>query len=261
MEGAGERQAWAGWMSWLPIKVSGDPCTGLAHRHFRRVGAGVDIRPGFMHQSINYHRLSPSTCHIIVLDLIYSSLRLHRLCRNDISIILTSVLGTLVRAETVILCTYAEGPLPVVDSPICTGCTVCAFFLARLFVSIALLFLCHRLTARLINRSIRSTQWKNYSPSLFTFFPAHHFTPVSPETNPPHQRHPCSPVTSPATHLSDHTSRLRLRVESQQIPHTAFATLSPHWLRRLTRVSSLHSLPQHHDTRSLSLSLTAPSVV
>jgi hypothetical protein len=128
------------------------------------------------------------------------------------------------------------------------------------FVSIAL-FLCHRLTALLINRSIRSTQWKNCSPSLFTFFPARHFTPVSPETNPPYQRHPCSPVTSPATHLSDHTSRLRLRVEAQQIPHTAFATLSPHWLRLLSRVSSFHSLPQHHYTRSPLFSLTAPSVV
>lgn len=182
-----------------------------------------------------------------VLDLIYSSLRLHLCKRYQHHIDFCARHPTSCRDR--FLCTYAEGPLPVVESPICTGCSVRAsFFFYRLFVTIA--FLCQRLIAPYHLVYTPYTQ-EDYNPSLFTFFPAHHSTPAGPETNPAYQQDPCQ---FPATHLSDHTSRLR--VEAQQIPHTAFATLSPHWLRLLSRVSSLHSLLQHRYTRSLFLSVS-----
>ena len=83
----------------LPIKVSGDPCTGLAHRHFQRCWGRCRYSAGFMHQYPSL--LATFIIHFpYVLDLIYSSLRLH-LCKRYQHHIALCARHPTSRAETV----------------------------------------------------------------------------------------------------------------------------------------------------------------
>merc|ERR1711939_1077901 len=101
---------------------------------------------------------------------------------NDISIILTSVLGTLPRAETVFCALTRRARYQSLKVPFARAApSAPLFFFYRLFVTIA--FLCQRLIAPYHLVYTPYTQ-EDYSPSLFTFFPAQHSTPAGPETNP-----------------------------------------------------------------------------